>query len=94
MFNNDISSSFDLLFKFIKEKFVSLEDTNGKEEEKKVQNPNVDLLGLDLSTEKKEEKKTTLAEDMKDIFSSISTTNNTNEPAKEIKVGDNTFTFE
>ena len=77
-----------------KEKFVSLEDTNGKEEEKKVQNPNVDLLGLDLSTEKKEEKKTTLAEDMKDIFSSISTTNNTNEPAKEIKVGDNTFTFE
>ena len=79
-----------------KEKFVSLEDTNVKEdkkkqEEKTIQNTNVDLLGLDLSTEKKEEKKTTLAEDMKDIFSSISTTN---EQAKEVKIGDNTFTFE
>ena len=79
-----------------KEKFVSLEDTNVKEdkkkqEEKTIQNTSVDLLGLDLSTEKKEEKKTTLAEDMKDIFSSISTTN---EQAKEVKIGDNTFTFE
>lgn len=79
-----------------KEKFVSLEDTNVKEdkkkqEEKTIQNTNVDLLGLDLSTEKKEEKKTTFAEDMKDIFSSISTTN---EQAKEVKIGDNTFTFE
>ena len=79
-----------------KEKFVSLEDTNVKEdkkkqEEKTIQNTNVDLLGLDLATEKKEEKKTTLAEDMKDIFSSISTTN---EQAKEVKIGDNTFTFE
>lgn len=79
-----------------KEKFVSLEDTNVKEdkkkqEEKTIQNTNVDLLGLDLATEKKEEKKTTFAEDMKDIFSSISTTN---EQAKEVKIGDNTFTFE
>ena len=94
--------SQDLLMKeeeeeiFNKEQFVSLEDTKGKEEkkpqqDKPVQNVNVDLLGLNLSTEKKEEKKTTLAEDMKDIFSSLSTTTN---QEKEVKVGDNTFTFE